>query len=104
MPSMSRTSAGRLVIVWRITERCNLGCRFCAYDMNLRRSRNASRPEEVLRLGQLIQAHALAEGREVLVSWLGGEPFLWPELARVTEHFRGALGFQVGLTTNGLKL
>lgn len=91
----------RLVIVWRVTERCNLGCRFCAYDAHLRRPRRAFDAAEALRFGRLVAEWA--RGRDVLVSWLGGEPFLWPPLADVTADLRDR-GLRIALTTNGRAL
>ena len=39
----------------------------------------------------------------MLLSWLGGEPTLWPPLRSVGPALR-ALGLQLGLTTNGVHL
>lgn len=93
----------RLVVVWRVTERCNLGCRFCAYDVHLTRARGEADPAEVSRLGRLLAQHGKATGREILVSWLGGEPMLWPHLREVSAEL-GALGVRMAVTTNGLAL
>jgi MoaA/NifB/PqqE/SkfB family radical SAM enzyme len=99
----SASDLARRVVVWRVTERCNLGCRFCAYDRHLERSRLHADAAEVLRFGRLLAEEARIVGRSQLVSWLGGEPFLWPALVEVNEHFR-ALGFATALTSNGLPL
>jgi MoaA/NifB/PqqE/SkfB family radical SAM enzyme len=93
----------RLVIVWRVTARCNLPCAFCAYDRTLSIPRPVADQAEVLRFGAVVAEHARASGRRVLVSFLGGEPLLWPGLERVSEAL-GALGVGVGITTNGLGL
>lgn len=87
----------RLVVVWRVTERCNLGCRFCAYDAHLRRSRRSFAAEDARRFGGLVAEWARGD---VLISWLGGEPFLWPALAEVTADLRDR-GLRIALTTNG---
>lgn len=42
-------------------------------------------------------------GRAVHISWLGGEPLLWPPLAEVSGALH-AHGFSLGLTTNGTHL
>ncbi len=91
----------RLVVVLRLTEACNLSCGFCAYDRKLARSRTAADPARVLAFGRALAAGL--EGREVLVSFLGGEPLLWPALAGIEHEFR-ALGLGLGVTTNGVAL
>lgn len=87
------------VVVWRVTERCDTACGFCAYDARLRRPRREADPGELLRVGALLAAWR----RDVLLSFLGGEPFLWPPLVEVTAALR-ALGLRVGLTSNGRAL
>ena len=39
-----------------------------------------------------------------MVSWLGGEPLLWPQLSRVSEILYGELSLSLGITTNGMRL
>ena len=63
--------------------------------MRLRRSRTSRLPAGGFRR---------ATGRRVLVSWLGGEPLLWPPLQALTRRFRRVLGLEVGVTTNGTTL
>ncbi len=94
----------RLVVVWRVEERCNLACAFCGYSRELARERVGADPEQVRALGAALAAYGRAQGRAVLVSWLGGEPFLWRPLLDVSRHFRRDLGLQVSATTNGLAL
>lgn len=89
----------RLVVVWRVTERCNLGCGFCKYDRHLAVPRRTANKHQILRV-----ALALAQGpRPVHVSWLGGEPLLWSELPALTRALR-KLGLSMGVTTNGTPL
>ena len=91
------------MLVWRVTERCDLACAFCAYDRRLRRSRRDLDGAEARRFGVLAADWAAARGGELLVSWLGGEPFLWHPLADVTRALR-ARGARVSLTSNGRAL
>jgi MoaA/NifB/PqqE/SkfB family radical SAM enzyme len=93
----------RLILVWRVTERCDTACAFCAYDVRLRRSRRDLDPALALRFGERVASWARGRGRRVLVSWLGGEPFLWAPLAGVSRRLR-ALGLEIGVTTNGRAL
>lgn len=91
----------RLVIVWRVTERCDTACDFCAYDVRLRRSRRDFDAERARAFGARVARWA--RGRRVLVSWLGGEPLLWRPLRDVSRELRD-LGLEIGVTTNGRAL
>jgi MoaA/NifB/PqqE/SkfB family radical SAM enzyme len=93
-----------LVIVWRVTEKCNLACPFCAYDRNLMRPRAAADPGQVLRFGEILRDERRDSDRRILVSWLGGEPFLWPTLLEVAHIFKHKFDLRVAVTTNGLAL
>ena len=93
-----------MIVVWRITERCNLSCRFCAYDRELPRPRRDADVPEVERVGRLLAEYQSAAGDPVLVSWLGGEPLLWPPLAKLTNLFVRDLRLRVSTTTNGTTL
>lgn len=94
----------RLVVVCKVTERCNLGCSFCGYDRALPWPRASADPEQVRALGQRLAAWRARTGRAVLVSWLGGEPLLWPPLLALAREFKHALGLGTSVTTNGTTL
>ena len=85
----------RLVVVWRVTERCNLQCPFCAYDRRLNRPRNSADPEEIRRFAAVLAQWRDFAGRPVLLSWLGGEPLLWEPLTALTRHCRRELGLAI---------
>jgi MoaA/NifB/PqqE/SkfB family radical SAM enzyme len=89
-----------VIVLWRITERCNFACGFCAYDRRLKRPRAEVSEADALRLGAVVAAHGRASGQRVMISWLGGEPLLWPPLFAVSEALR-ADGLAISLTTNG---
>ncbi len=93
-----------LVVLWRVTERCDLACAFCAYDRTLRRTRRVASAQRVLDFAQTLISHRCATGARVLVSFLGGEPLSWPPLAEVTRVFRKQHGLALSLTTNGTRL
>ncbi len=93
----------RLVVVWRVTERCDTACAFCAYDARLRRPRRELDEPEAMRFGGLLAEWARQARREVLLVWLGGEPLLWPPLERVSLALRER-GLRLALTTNGRAL
>ena len=90
-----------LVVLWRVFEHCNLACRFCGYSNSIRRTRAVADPERVLAFGKVLGEYARTRGRSVSVSWLGGEPLLWPELPALSHQFRCDFGVGVGVTTNG---
>ncbi len=93
-----------LVIVWRITEVCDLGCGFCAYSRHLHRPRAAADPDQVMTFGALLSEYARVQSRDVLVSWLGGEPLRWPPLLDITRAFKREFNLRIGVTTNGTAL
>ena len=97
-------SARPLVVVWRVTEACDLGCWFCEYNRRLHRRRYSIRAEDALAFGRVLAAYAAATGRPVLVSWLGGEPLVWPPLLEVGRTFQHNYGLRLGITTNGWQL
>lgn len=92
-----------MIVVWRITQHCNLRCPFCEWDRSLPRPRQHADPHEVMRFAALLAEGQAATGRRVLISWLGGEPLLWPDLADVASQVR-ALGLTQSATTNGTPL
>jgi MoaA/NifB/PqqE/SkfB family radical SAM enzyme len=93
-----------MVVVWRITERCNLSCKFCAYDRELSRERRNGDPEMIREFGAVLSEYQQSTGDSVLVSWLGGEPLLWPPLTELTETFCSEYRLRVSTTTNGTRL
>lgn len=94
----------RLVVVYRLTEHCNLRCGFCAYDRELPFARREARSEDVLSLARTLSLYQTSHAIPVHLSWLGGEPFLWPELSEVEPQLAGELGLSLGITTNGTAL
>lgn len=93
-----------MIVVWRVTEHCNLSCKFCAYDRELDRPRHSTDISEVERFGSVLAEYQYATGDSVLVSWLGGEPLLWSPLTKLTELFTQEFRLRVSTTTNGTTL
>jgi MoaA/NifB/PqqE/SkfB family radical SAM enzyme len=93
-----------MIVVWRVTERCNLACSFCAYDRRVVRSRRDADATAIADFGPVLAAYRRVSGDSVLVSWLGGEPLLWPPLAELTRTFVREYGLRVSATTNGTGL
>lgn len=93
-----------MIVVWRVTEHCNLSCKFCAYDRELARTRRNADPQVTRRFGEVLSDYQRLTGDSVLVSWLGGEPLLWLPLAYLTRTFCCDYGLRVSTTTNGTRL
>jgi MoaA/NifB/PqqE/SkfB family radical SAM enzyme len=77
-------------ILFPITWRCNLSCKFCVAKDN----------KEVIDIESSLLALKSKVG---VVEWVyitGGEPFLIEELSSVCDQIKG-MGFKVGVTTNG---
>lgn len=87
-------------VVWRTTDVCDLRCGFCQYSASNHFTRLNVTRSEVLRFGQLLAGWGSQRGRRVLLSWLGGEPFLWHDLLNVCTELRGS-GLRTSVTTNG---
>jgi MoaA/NifB/PqqE/SkfB family radical SAM enzyme len=92
-----------LVVLWRVTERCNLACGFCAYDRRLGGVRAEADPEDVRRFAPILGEYARTRGQPVLFSWIGGEPLLWQPVFALSELL-AASGIAVSATTNGTTL
>jgi MoaA/NifB/PqqE/SkfB family radical SAM enzyme len=92
-----------MIVIWRVTQRCNLSCPFCAYDRSSAWPRRDADPDVIRRFGILLAEYQHASRDQVLVSWIGGEPFLFPGLAEVTAWF-SELGLGISATTNGTTL
>lgn len=93
-----------MIVVWRITARCNLGCPFCAYDRNLTFQRAESEPDAVLRFAEILAEFQANSGQLVMVSWLGGEPLLWKPITRLSAVMSRDLRLRISATTNGTTL
>lgn len=92
-----------MIVVWRITQRCNLTCPFCEWDRSLPRERMDVTPAQALGFGQVLADYQAQSADPVLLSWLGGEPTLWPALADVAPRLKD-LGIAQSTTTNGTTL
>ncbi|GAA0684096.1 radical SAM protein [Dyella marensis] len=93
-----------MIVLWRISTVCNLACGFCAYDRRLRLVRQESDPAEVERFAALLGAYGRAHGEDMLISWLGGEPLLWPGVLALSQRLRESHGLRISVTTNGSTL
>jgi MoaA/NifB/PqqE/SkfB family radical SAM enzyme len=93
-----------MILLWRITSRCNFSCGFCAFDQRLKLPRLSVDPDEVERIARLAACHARARGERLLLSWLGGEPLLWPPLLDLSERLASEPGIALSMTSNGTRL
>jgi len=93
-----------MIVLWRVTTLCNLACGFCAYDRRVSVPRIHVDAAEVERLASLLGQWGAISGEDVLLSWLGGEPLLWPGVLDLSRRLREAHGIRVSVTTNGTTL
>jgi radical SAM protein with 4Fe4S-binding SPASM domain len=88
------------VIVFEVTPRCNLECRFC---YNVWKSSGYSNPVE-LPLAQIaLLADSIEAAHPVSVALTGGEPLLREDLADIAMLFRSR-GIKTGVVSNGILL
>lgn len=92
-----------MIVLWRVSNHCNLACPFCAYDKRLGLPREEADPAQVARFIDLLGTWRRATGRPVLLSWLGGEPLLWAPRAELDAR-ASRQGVDLSLTTNGTRL
>jgi len=93
-PHADRTPSGP-VVIWNLTRRCNLTCKHCyAWSADHAYPGELS-TEETLRVLDDLRA----AGVPALVL-SGGEPLLRPDLDAIASRAK-AIGFHVGLSTNG---
>lgn len=92
-----------MIVVWRITQRCNLSCPFCEWDSRLPRERLHMPANPILCFGKLLGDYQRQTNDPVLLSWLGGEPTLWPPLYDLAPEIK-RLGIAQSTTTNGTTL
>ncbi|MFZ1983004.1 MAG: radical SAM protein [Desulfatitalea sp.] len=93
-----------MVVVWRVTTACNLGCGFCAFDQRLNRERRDADPAAVLVFAKILGAWGRKLDHMPLVSWMGGEPLLWPPLKELTLILHRQYGLRISATTNATPL
>ena len=96
--------ARRLVVVWRVTEACDLDCAYCEFRRSQRGPRHSTSAAAALAFGRLLGEWQAATGRPVLLSWLGGEPLRWGPVWAVSHELRQAHGLSLSVTTNGTAL
>lgn len=93
-----------MIVVWRINERCNLACPFCAYDKTVDRARRSTDAKEVERFAGLLAEYGRIQSESVLISWIGGEPLLWAPLFDLGQRLRRHREIRLSATTNGTTL
>ena len=93
-----------MILLWRITTSCNFACGFCAYDRRRAFARLAASEEEAERVALLAADLAQRRGERLLLSWLGGEPLLWPPLLDLSARLARHPALDLSLTSNGSRL
>lgn len=93
-----------MILLWRVGTACNHACGFCAYDRRLELARHAADAIEVERVALVAADLAARRGERLLVSWLGGEPMLWPPLLGLSERLSRHPAIAISATSNGTRL
>ncbi len=83
------------VVVWNITQRCNLRCLHCYSD-----SENRPYPDELTTREGEVLLDDLAEFGVPVVLFSGGEPLMRPDIMQLLDHARRP-GLRTVLSTNG---
>jgi len=91
------------VIVWRITQDCNSGCKFCSYARDVDRKRENADPAQIRDFIKILGEYKEKTKRDVLVSWIGGEPFLYRDIMELSKEL-ASRNLGVSVTTNGVLL
>jgi MoaA/NifB/PqqE/SkfB family radical SAM enzyme len=102
--SLPNVTQPTLVVLWRVVTACPLSCHFCAYSNALQLPRRVADEETIIRFGRLLSQYQTSTGRSVLLSWLGGEPLVWPRLPSVAYKLAADYQLPLSITTNGLPL
>lgn len=92
------------VIVWRITQNCNMNCLFCSYSMEVKRTRGNASPDDIRALIKVLGAYKKQNNCNMLISWIGGEPFLYKDIIPLSRELNKVYGIEVSATTNGIPL
>lgn len=90
-------------LFWESTLRCNLACRHCGSDClrdNSTRDRELA-PDAIKR--QLAAIAGRYDPRSITFAIIGGEPLMRPDIDEVGA-FAASLGYNWGITTNGMLL
>lgn len=93
-----------LVVVVRVTTLCPMACQYCGYSREVMRDRRTLSTASLARFGHALQQYRSATGRKILVCWLGGEPYLWPDLWPVTQLYSEEYKLPIGVTTSAVNL
>ncbi|MBM4320046.1 MAG: radical SAM protein, partial [Deltaproteobacteria bacterium] len=88
-------------LFWEATRRCNLACRHCGSDCG-RDEGQPGLPGPIL-LAALANLASAYDAQRIMLVVTGGEPLLRVDLELVLAR-AGAMGFRLGLVTNGMAL
>lgn len=94
------TGISKISMVYlQLLYRCNFECLHCFHGERLNHS-DSFTPQEAIDLLHIMRDQYGAKA----VTFLGGEPFLYRDLALVVRHAKQALGLRVEICTNGYRI
>lgn len=88
--------AGRHILQWHITHRCNLRCRHCYQEDYAREMSREALWEALARYERFLKA----EGLHAQINLTGGEPLAHPDFFRLAEEIRRR-GHRLAVLSNG---
>ena len=80
-----------------------MDCLFCSYSRKVERKRDEADLTEIERLIHILALYVKKYNRKILVSWIGGEPFLYPHIFPLSKLCKSG-GIYTSTTTNGILL
>jgi putative heme d1 biosynthesis radical SAM protein NirJ2 len=86
--------AGRVIVSWNVTNRCNLKCEHCYRDAGTESERELDTEEGKALLDEIAKAGAK------MIVFSGGEPFMREDILELTRH-AASLGLRPVYGTNG---
>lgn len=92
------------VIVIEVSTVCNLSCPFCGHDSRLKIPRFTLSPDILKTFIMIAGKYSAMKKETVLISWLGGEPFINKSIISITEELRNDYPLYFSATTNGTRL
>lgn len=92
------------VVVIEVSTVCNLSCPFCAHDSRLKIPRYTLEHESLQAFINVVGEYSATKKEPVLISWLGGEPFINKSVLPLTEKLKNNYPLYFSATTNGTKL
>jgi organic radical activating enzyme len=77
-----------------------MNCLFCSYSNEIQRKRDVADNEDIVRFLKILGMYKDLKKQEILISWIGGEPFLWEHIIPFSKEINEHYGINISTTTN----